>query len=147
MEGLDGADLGADVDADACWLEVGEFGGAAVDVAGGLDGDAELVLAQACRDVGMRLGEDVGVDAEGDFGGLACGGRALAEDLSLGLALHVEEEDVGAEGCVDLPNLLAYSGEDHAAEGSGRGAANALKLAAGDDVEATALLREQLENG
>ena len=139
-EGLDGADLGADVDADACGLEVGEFGGSAVDVAGALDGDAELVLAQAGRDVGMRLGEDVGVDAEGDLGGLACGGCALAEDLELGFALYVEEEDVGGEGCVDLPDLLAYAGEDDARKGCGSGAADAFEFAAGDDVEAAALL-------
>ena len=81
MEGLDGADLGADVDADACWLEAGKLGGSAVDFAGALDGDAELVLAQACRDVRVRLGEDVGVDSEGDLGGLTRGAGALAENL------------------------------------------------------------------
>ena len=147
MEGLDGADLGADVDADACGLEVGKLDGAAVDVAGALDGDAELVLAQAGRDVRMRLGEDVGVDAEGDLGGLACGAGPLAEDLELGFALYVEEEDVGAEGCVHLPDLLADAGEDDAAERCWGGAADALQLAAGDDVEAAALLGEQLEDG
>ena len=30
--------------------------------------DAELVLAQAGGDVGMRFGEDVGIDAEGEAG-------------------------------------------------------------------------------
>ena len=95
----------------------------------------------------MGFGEDVGVDAEGDLGGLACGAGALAEDFELGFALYVEEEDVGAEGCVHLPDLLAYAGEDDAAEGCRSGAADALELASGDDVEAAALLAEQLEDG
>ena len=146
-EGLDGADLGADVDADACRLEVGELGGAAIDLAGGLDGDAELVLAEAGGDVGMGFGEDVRVDAEGDLGGLAAALARWLRIFELGFALYVEEEDVGAESCVHLPDLLAYSGEDDAAEGCGSGAADPLELSSGDDVEAAALLAEQLQDG
>ncbi len=125
----------------------GKLSCSAVDFAGALDGDAELVLAQAGRDVGVRLGEDVGVDAEGDPGGLACGAGALAEELELGFALYVEEEDVGVEGCVHLPDLLADAGEDDACERCWGGAADALQLAAGDDVESAALPGEQLEDG
>jgi hypothetical protein len=117
VEGLDVADLGADVDADACWLEVGELRDATVDVPSALDGDAELVLTKAGRDVGMRFGEDVWVDAEGDFGGLARSAGALAEDLQLGFALYVEEEDIRGERCIHLPDLLADAREDDAAEG------------------------------
>ncbi len=147
MEGFDGANLGADVDADACWFEARKLGCSAVDLAGVFDGDAELVLTQTGGDVGVGLSEDVGVDAEGDPGSLAGGAGAPAEDFQLGFALYVEEEDVGAEGCVHLPDLLADAGEDDAAEGLGSGAADAFQLAAGDDVEAAALLAEELEDG
>ncbi len=67
-EGLDVADLRADVDADAGGVEPFGFCGGAVDGAGGVDVDAELVLAEAGGDVGVGVGEDVGVDAEGEAG-------------------------------------------------------------------------------
>ena len=147
MERLDGADLGTDVDAYACRLETGKLNGAAIDIAGALDGDAELVLAQAGRDIRVRLGEDVWIDAQGDLGSLARSAGALAEDFQFRFTLHVEEEDVCVEGGVDLPDLLADAGEDDAAEGCGCGAADAFELAARDDVEAATLLAEQLEDG
>ena len=44
------------------------FAALAVDGAGERDVDAELVLAEAGGDVGVGLGEDVGIDAEGEAG-------------------------------------------------------------------------------
>ena len=91
-----------------------ELRGAAIDLAGALDGDAELVLAQAGGDVGVRFGEDVRVDAQRDAGLLAQGLGAFGEEFEFGFALDVEEEDVGVEGGVHLPGLLADAGEDDA---------------------------------
>ena len=113
-------------------------GGLAVDGAGETDGDAELVFAEAGGDVGVGLGEDVGVDAEGEAGALAEEGGAVGEQVELGLGLDVEDEDVGFEGGVDLGDLLADAGEDDLLEGRLPGLADALELAAGDDVEARA---------
>ena len=70
-EGVDCADLRADVDADAGGREPLRFCCPAVDGAGGVDVDAELVGGEAGGDVGVGFGEDVGVDAEGEAGGCA----------------------------------------------------------------------------
>ncbi len=146
-EGIDLADLRADVDADAGGVEPFGFCGFAVDGAGDVDVDAELVLAEAGGDVGVGLGEDVGVDAEGEAGADVESFGAGGEEVEFGLGLDVEEEDVGVEGGVDLPDLLAYAGEDDFFEGGFVGFADALEFAAGDDVEACSLLREEAEDG
>ena len=106
-EGCDVADLRADVDADPGGVEPLGFCCGAVDGAGGVDVDTELVLAEAGGDVGVCVGEDVGVDAEGEAGAELEGLGAGGEEVELGLGLDVEEEEVGAEGGVDLPDLLA----------------------------------------
>jgi hypothetical protein len=56
------------VDADSCGFEPFELGGFAVEGAGEGDVDAEFVLAEAGGDVGVGVGEDVGVDTEGEAG-------------------------------------------------------------------------------
>ncbi len=72
---------------------------------------------------------------------------AGGEEVEFGLGLDVEEEDVGAEGGVDLPDLFTYAGEDDFFEGGLVGAADALEFAAGDDVEAGSLPGEEAEDG
>ncbi len=72
-EGIDFADLGADVDGDSGGVEPLGFFCGAVDGASGFDVDAEFVFAEAGGDVGMGFGEDVGVDAEGEAGDFAEG--------------------------------------------------------------------------
>src|SRR5271168_2910450 len=88
------ADLGADVNADGGGVEPLGFRGLAVEGAGGVDVDAELVLAEAGGDVGVGLGEDVGVDAESEAGGFAEGFGAGGEEVEFGFGFYVEEEDV-----------------------------------------------------
>ena len=109
--------------------------------------DAEFVLAQAGGDVGMGLGEDVGIDAESEAGLELelCGARG--EQIELGFALHVELENAGFERVVDLRRGFAHAGEDDAIDGFGRCGENALEFAAGDDVKSGAVLSQQLENG
>ena len=75
------------------------------------------MLAEACGDVGVGVGEDVGVDAEGEAGAFAEGFGALGEEAEFRLGFDVEHEDVGLEGGVNLPDLFAYAGEDDALEG------------------------------
>ena len=111
-EGIDFADLGADVDGDAGGVEPFGLCGLAVDGAGGLDVDTELVFAEAGGDVRVGFGEDVGVDAEGEAGDFVEGFGAGGEEVEFGLGFNVEEEDVGLEGGVDLPDLFANAGED-----------------------------------
>ena len=146
-EGGDLADLRADVDADAGRVEPLRLCGFAIDRSCGFDVDAELVFAEAGGDVGMGFGEDVGVDAEGEAGAEVEQLGAGGEEVEFGLGLDVEEEDVGAEGVVDLPDLLADAGEDHLFQGGLAGFADALQFAAGDDVEACSLLCQEAEDG
>lgn len=146
-EGIDLADLRADVDGDAVGLEPFGFGGAAVDGAGCLDVDAELVLGEACGDVGVGFGEDVWVDAESEAGADSEGFGTCGEEVELHLGLDIELEDAGFEGGVDLPRLLADAGEDDFFERRLVRFAHALELAAGDDVEACTLFAEQAQDG
>ena len=146
-EGVDFADLRADVDGDAGGVEPLGFFCCAVDGAGGFDVDAELVFAEAGGDVGVGFGEDVGVDAEGEAGALVECFGARGEEMEFGFGLDVEEEDVGAEGGVDLPDLFADTGEDDFFQGGLVGLADALEFATGDDVEACSLLCQQAEDG
>ncbi len=139
-EGVDFADLRADMDGDSCGVETFGFLCSAVDRAGGFDVDAELVLAEAGGDVGVGFGEDVGVDAEGEASDFAEGFSAGGEKVEFGFGFDVEEEDVGTESGVNLPKLFADAGEDDFFEGGSMSFADALELAAGDDVEACSLL-------
>ncbi len=145
-EGVDLADLRADVDADAGGVEPFGFCCLAVDGTGDFDVDAELVLAEAGGDVGVGLSEDVGVDAEGEAGALSEGFGAGGEEVELGLGFDVEHEDVRLERRVDLPDLFAYAGEDDSLQCGLVGFADALQFAAGDDVEACSLMSEEAEN-
>ena len=65
-KGLGAANLGADVDADSGGLDPFVTCGITIYGARAADVDAELVLAQAGRDVGVGLGEDVRIDSQGD---------------------------------------------------------------------------------
>ena len=145
-EWFDGSDLGTDVNAHASRIYAGKLCGAMVDLSCALDGNAELVLTQPSGDVRMRLGEDVRVDTERNLRHLAPCRCPCGEHVQFGFAFDIEEQNVRIQGRFDLPNLLSDAGEDHVAESGGGGAANALKLAPGDDVEPTAEIAEQLEN-
>ncbi len=146
-EGIGGADLGADVDTDSMGIEPAVAGGALVDREGAANVDAELVLAETCRDVGMRFGEDVGIDAQSEAGaGFELAG-ALGEKIELLLALDVELQDAGAQSLVDFIGRFADAGEDDALHGFGSSGEDAIQFAAGDDVEACAVIGEELEDG
>jgi hypothetical protein len=64
-EGLGGADLGADVDADAVGSEPAIAFVFVVDAARLADIDSEFVFAKAGGDVGVGLGEDIWINAQG----------------------------------------------------------------------------------
>ena len=99
---------------------------ALVDAQGLADVDAELVLAQAGGDVGMRVGEDVGIDAQGKARDAFQLAGASGKQREFGFALHVEFEDAGVESEIDLRGGLAHAGEDNAAGSFRRGGEDAL---------------------
>ena len=108
--------------------------------------DAELVLAQAGRDVGMSLCENVGIHAQGNVRLLLEFRRARGQQFQLRLALHVEREDSCPEREIDLRRGLAYAGVDHPTNGLGRGSHYPLQLPARHDIETRSTLRQQLQN-
>ena len=65
-ERLRRTNLRADVNADAVGLKPAVAGHALVNPQRLADVDAEFVLAQAGGDVGMRLGKNIGIDAQGE---------------------------------------------------------------------------------
>ena len=135
------------MDADSGWVEPPGFGCLAVYGTRFVDVDTELVFAESGGDVGVGVGEDVWVDAESKTGAeVECFGSG-GEEVKFGLGLDVEEEDVGFECRVNLPDLFAYSREDDAVESWLVGFADAFEFAAGDDVETRSLLGEEAQDG
>src|SRR5882757_6812148 len=95
----------------------------------------------------MGFGEDVWVDAESETGDLIVGFGTGGEKMEFGFGFDVEEENVGVEGSIDLPELLAYAGEDYFFQGGLVGFADAFKFAARDDVEACSHGGQKAKNG
>src|ERR1035438_295532 len=109
------------MDADAVRLKPAIAGRALVDSQRLTDIDAELVLAQPGRDIGMGLGKDVWVHAQGKASLLFKPGGAGAQQFEFRLALDVEFENAQRKRFVDLGSRLARAGEDDAADCLGRG--------------------------
>ena len=104
----------------------GRLGGAR----GPLDVDAELRLLLAGRDVAVRLGVDIGVDAEGDRRDcpIAAATRAIVQ---FGLALDVEHPDAGLRANRISSSVLPTPAKQHLA-GVAAGLQNAVQFAAAD---------------
>ena len=93
----------------------------------------------------MRLGVDVGIDAQADARAPAGAACHLAQQLELADAFDVEAEDVDRERALHLGAGLADAGEDDPLRVAA-GGEDALELAAGNDVEAAAAAREPLQH-
>ena len=115
--------------------------------AGGLvDRDPELVFLEPCRNVGMRLRVDVGIDPQRDRGPLAGRSGDPGKPAQLGHGFDVEALDAGRERRPHFPDLLAYTGK-HDSGWIGSGRKHARELTARDDVESAAQAREFPEHG
>ena len=95
----------------------------------------------------MRLGEDVGIDAQREARLLPQPGGARGEQLQLRRALHVELQDARCQCKVNLRSRLAHAGEDHPAYGLRRGGQHTLQFATGDNINPRSALGEQLDDG
>ncbi len=126
-------------------LDARQLGGARIDLAGMRDRDAELVLGLAGRDLCVRAGIDVRIDADGDARGLAHLGRNARQQLELGLGFDVEAEDVGGERGAQLVFRLADAGEQDLAGGDA-GGQRALQFTARDHVGAGAELGQRAQH-
>ncbi len=74
------------------------------------DGDAELVLLEPRRDVGMRLGVDVGIHPQRDPGLCMHLVRCAVNGDQFLARLHVEHENADLERIFDLVAPLAHAG-------------------------------------
>ncbi len=137
--GLQIGDLAADMHVDADDPDARQAGGALVDGAGALPGNAELVLGLARGDLLVRLGVDIRVDAQRDRRGLAQRRSARRQNFELRLGLDVEAVDAGGEREIHLARRLADAGEDDLL-GRNAGGKRAAQFAFRDDVGAGAEL-------
>lgn len=110
-----------------------------------LNGDAKFILVQTGRNLGMGMGIDVGVDAEGHGGYDAHLGGEGVDDFQFGQTFHIEAADAGLERGANLLVRFTYAGKDDAVgrEAAGHGL---LYLATTDTVGTEAGLREALED-
>ena len=110
-------------------------------------GDAELVVLQAGRDVGVGPGVDVGIDAQADLRRATGGHRRARQQLQLRPALSTLKQRTPAiKRPLHFGARLADAREHHL-RGVAAGRQHALEFAAGDDVEAAAGLGEGLQHG
>src|SRR4051794_28680124 len=90
-------------------IEVLAGSGAGIEVANVAERHAELVFAQASGDVRVRVRKNIWVDAQCETRFLFHLRGAFGEQVKFALALHVEDEDVGPQGSVNLRGRLAHS--------------------------------------
>ena len=107
--------------------------------------DSELVLGIAGGDVRVRMGTDVGIDAESHVGGSAASFRQSADYLQFRQTLHIETAYTEIETEIYLPVAFADSGIDYA---PGRESCldSSLDFAAADAVGAKARFPDYLQN-
>ena len=108
--------------------------------------NAELVLGEPGRDVGMRARVDVRIHAQRDPRAHAERAGRRVEQLELSERFDVEARDVGRERRVHLRRGLAGPGV-HDARGISARAQHARQLAFRDDVEACAEARQLVQDG
>ncbi len=145
-EGSEVEDLRADVSADAAPLDPARVAMGEVEAEGVAPVHAEFVAAMAGGDVRVTAGFDVGIDANGGGSGAAEASGFGGEEIKLGGGLDVEEKNAGAEGVAQLVAGFADAGEDDATSGDAD-AAQTGKLAAADNVKATAEAGEEAQDG
>src|SRR5271166_5622576 len=95
-EGVDVEDLRANVNADACRLEVRGRDTLVVEFRRIAHRHSELVFVQAGRNIRVSASVHVGIHAHGEEGGLAQVRGASGKKLQLAGALDVKEQNAGA---------------------------------------------------
>jgi hypothetical protein len=138
--------LRADVAVDADHVQVGQACCGAVGVQRIIEGHAELVRLQAGRDVWVGLRIDVRVHAQRDRGALAHAAGHRVQAVQFRDRFDVEAQDAFLEREAHLGFGLADAREDGLARVAA-GCDHAQQFAAGDDVEAGAFARQQVEDG
>ena len=94
----------------------------------------------------MGLRKNIRVDPQGDPGPDAPLARPLGQQGHLRFTLHIENQNPGSQGKIDLRGCLAHTRKDHSASGLLIHLEDALKLSAGDDIESRTPMRQQFED-
>ncbi len=127
-------------------LDVGELAGPLVIQQGPVQVDAELVLFKPRGDIGVGLGVDVRVDAQGHRRPhLKLAGDPGDLPQLLG-GLDVEHENAGLEGLADFLEILAHPGINDFLGGDA-GLGGPKEFPAADDVRPRAQPREEPQDG
>src|SRR5262249_10903724 len=104
------------------------------DLEHGLDVQAELDALDAGVGLGVRLGRQVRIHAEGHRGGLADRLGDIGQGVQLGFAFDIEQRHVDAEAVRGSGVRLRDAGEDDLRPGPA-GSEGPVQFAAGGDVE------------
>ena len=139
-------DLAADVHVDADDADAVELGGARIDLAGATDRNTEFVLGLPRRDFLVRLGIDIGIDADRDIGAAVLAGGDRGEQLEFGLGFDVDAENALLDRERQFFRGLADTGK-HDLFRRDAGFACAQKFAGGDHIGAGAEPRERGDHG
>ena len=116
-------------------------GSAFVDPGGVFDGDAELVLVTACRDLVRRIDGDIGVDADSRIRAQTEARGDFAQHIQFRLGLDIELADPGFQSLRDFIPRLADAGE-HDVRRSNAGRHRARELPARYHVRSRSQTRE-----
>ena len=107
-----------------------------------LQRNAELVDVQPCRDVRVRAGVDIGIDAHGDVGADASRLRGTIDALQLPGGLGVDRFEAELHGPLDFLRRLSHAAE-HDVGRRKPGAHGELDLADGIGIDRTARFAQQ----
>ena len=139
-------DLRADVHVDAAHDDRRHLRRAPVQRVRVVERDAELALLESGRDVRMRQRIDVRIHAKADRRALAHARRRPPPRCSSSLADSTLKHRMPAASAASISASLLPTPEKTTLRGSPPAAIDARELAAGDDVEAAAEPREQVED-
>src|SRR6185312_13037743 len=137
--------LRSDVAAHPFEQQVLKLAGALIDCLCLADVDSEFVTQTPGSDMGVSIGGYVWIHTKSDTRLDSAAVRQRVHQGELGLRLAVERENSRVEGGVDLLRGLADARKNHLSRITA-GFENPMQLAAGDDVEPSAGVRQQTQN-
>jgi len=130
--------LRADVDAYSCHLQIGLLRSGGVEHPRLGNRNAELVLMQTGRNIGVSFRRNIGIDAHRNRRLFLQSRRGCGEYSQFRSAFNVEEKNARAQGKLHFGGRLADAGKHNFGSGLPVCAQNPLQFSAGNDVEARA---------
>src|ERR1700733_12890569 len=107
--------------------------------------EPKLVLMTAGRNVAMPTCLDIRIYPNRDWRAFPQTRGLILQNFQLRFGFNIEKKNSGAQCSTDFFARFTYSGKHHSSRRDSC-AAQAIKLAGGDDIEAAPLFGEQLQN-